>query len=65
MKSDDVPVLVCLTHADSLYLECVAKEEEYNMSSVELKKQAISSELTVGQHACRHVRVHAGASKRV
>jgi hypothetical protein len=45
IKTDDVPVLVCLTHADNLYLECVGREDEYNTKKVEFKKQAIGIEL--------------------
>jgi hypothetical protein len=46
MKSDDdVPVLICLTHADNLYLECVAKEEEYKIEAIEDKRKAIQREL--------------------
>ena len=47
MKSGDVPVLVCLTHADHLYLECIAKEEEYNIMTNEAKMRAIENELKV------------------
>ncbi|CAI8045401.1 hypothetical protein GBAR_LOCUS25109 [Geodia barretti] len=51
MKSDDdVPVLICLTHADNLYLECVAKEEEYKIEAIEDKRKAIQRELQVCQY---------------
>ena len=47
MKTDDVPVLVCLTYADNLYLECVTREEEYNTKTVAFKKRAIGIERQV------------------
>lgn len=47
MKSDGVPVLVCLTHADNLYLECVEKQKEYNVETAEAKKIAFRNELQV------------------
>jgi hypothetical protein len=51
MKSDDdVPVLICLTHADNLYLECVAKEKEYKIEAIEDKRKAIQRELQVCQY---------------
>ena len=47
MKTDDVPVLVCLTYADLLYLECVTRAEEYKLETTEAKKEAIKHELRV------------------
>ena len=52
IKTDDVPVLVCLTHADNLYLECVLKEDEYNTKDIEFKKLAIETELKVSGITC-------------
>ena len=46
MKSDDVPVLVCLTHADNLYLECATRGKQLNMQEDEVKR-VIQSELQV------------------
>ena len=42
-----VPVLVCLTHADSLYLECTEREKQYNIEKVETKEKALKNELQV------------------
>lgn len=45
LQIEDVPLLVCLTHADRLYAECMKKDQDPNPN--ESKRQVIGSELQV------------------
>lgn len=50
LKEENVPVLVCLTHVDRLYVEHIDKDvdNECTPHPTEYKKRVIGHELTVG-----------------
>ncbi len=49
LQREHVPVLVCLTHADRLYAECITSEHG-KQEVTPYKEQVIRRELEVGIH---------------
>ena len=47
LKEEEVPVIVCLTHADRLYVECIEESEDKNPHPTNDKKRKIGSDLYV------------------
>ena len=47
LKKEEVPVIVCLTHADRFYAECIEESEDKNPKPSNDKKRKIGMELLV------------------
>lgn len=45
LKAGDVPVLLCLTHADRLYAECI--DDDGTLEPTARKREIIEADLTV------------------
>ena len=49
LKEEEVPVLVCLTHADRLYADLIPKDKSETLEPTGFKQQQIGRELQVCQ----------------
>ena len=52
LKDEDVQVIICLSHADRLYVECIEDHKDDSSGPTEYKKRKIGSHLYVSQSMC-------------
>ena len=50
LKEEEVPVIVCLTHADRLYVECIEESDDNNPHPSDDIKRIIGSDLYVSDY---------------